>query len=484
MPGNEKKPSLRIQVTATLAVTTVLFLLLAAGGLYLAKSLPGWRQDRADAALAAGEYDRARRIAARLEEDASRELLRRCDYAEAAERLAAGDCAGAKAAFLALGNYADAPEQARESAYREAEAMLNAGESAAAAGAFRALGGYRDSALRADESAYRAAEETAQTDPRAAMELFLALGDYADARDRAVTLARKLTGETDGERALALAEDMKPEEIERRARLQKIREALPRDIIDTGFYHTVGLRADGTVLACGDDSYGQCGVSGWRDITAVAAGAYHTAALRSDGTVAAVGRDTEGQCGVSDWTDIVQIAAGDYATFGLRADGTVVCCGFNDYYMLPGWTGVKRITGGSHNLGALRGSGEPLSSHVSSRWEDPERLVDLAVNTALAVGLRPDGTVTALGADLDGWDDIVAVSASGTAVLGLCADGRVRAFFFREGDALDVSGLSDVTALAAGGTHSAFVHADGSVTVLGDASLGQADTGEWRLFGP
>ncbi|MBQ3276498.1 MAG: hypothetical protein IJH47_05515 [Oscillospiraceae bacterium] len=483
MPGSERKPSLRARVTATLAVTTVLFLALLAGGLFLAEKIPQWRQERAEAALAAGDLSLARRIAARLEEEESRALLRRCDYAEAAELMAAGDFAGARAAFLALGNYADSPEQARESAYREAETVLAAGDPAAAAAAFRTLSGYRDSAARADECAFRAAEETARTAPRAAIDQFLALGDYPGARDRAVALARAITGETDEETALALAQDLTPEEIARREELKKVRESLPRDVVDAGFYHTVGLRSDGTVLACGDDSFGQCDVAAWTEITAVAAGAYHTVGLRADGTVAAVGRNSEHQCDVDGWRDVVQIAAADYATFGLRADGTVVSCGFNEYYMLSGWTGVTRITGGSHNLGALRGSGEPLSSHVSSRWESPERLVDLAVNTALAVGLRADGTVTALGAELEDWSGIVAVSAGSTAVLGLRADGSVCAFFFREGDALDVSGLSRVIALAAGGTHCAFVHEDGSVTVLGDNAHGEADTGGWRLFG-
>jgi alpha-tubulin suppressor-like RCC1 family protein len=33
--------------------------------------------------------------------------------------------------------------------------------------------------------------------------------------------------------------------------------------VSAGGDHTVGLRKDGTVVACGDDSSGQCNVSGW-----------------------------------------------------------------------------------------------------------------------------------------------------------------------------------------------------------------------------
>ena len=36
--------------------------------------------------------------------------------------------------------------------------------------------------------------------------------------------------------------------------------------IGAGYYHTVGLKADGTVVAVGYNNGGQCKVSGWTDI--------------------------------------------------------------------------------------------------------------------------------------------------------------------------------------------------------------------------
>jgi tetratricopeptide (TPR) repeat protein len=74
--------------------------------------------------------------------------------------------------------------------------------------------------------------------------------------------------------------------------------------IAAGYDHTVGLRADGSVVAAGHNDEGQCDVSNWRDIAAVAAGEYHTVGLRADGTVVAVGWNDYGQCNVSDWRDI------------------------------------------------------------------------------------------------------------------------------------------------------------------------------------
>ena len=74
--------------------------------------------------------------------------------------------------------------------------------------------------------------------------------------------------------------------------------------IAAGDYHTVGLHADGTVVATGENSFGQCNVDKWTDIIAVAAGHDHTVGLRSDGTVIARGAKDEGQCAVNYWPEI------------------------------------------------------------------------------------------------------------------------------------------------------------------------------------
>ena len=59
-----------------------------------------------------------------------------------------------------------------------------------------------------------------------------------------------------------------------------------------------------TFVAVGSNGFGQCGVSGWTDIVAIAAGSSPTVGLRSDGTVVAAGANDDGQCYVSGWKDI------------------------------------------------------------------------------------------------------------------------------------------------------------------------------------
>jgi alpha-tubulin suppressor-like RCC1 family protein len=99
----------------------------------------------------------------------------------------------------------------------------------------------------------------------------------------------------------------------------------------------VGLKSDGTVVAVGDNDYGQCDVGGWTDIVQVAAGSDHTVGLKSDGTLVAVGYNYPGECDVGGWTNIVQVAAGGDYTVGLKSDGTLVATVFNLETELAEW---------------------------------------------------------------------------------------------------------------------------------------------------
>ena len=120
---------------------------------------------------------------------------------------------------------------------------------------------------------YRAAEAAeAEGDLSAAAMMYGQLGDYSNARERSFALWEQVTD---------------------------------RETVSAGYYHTVGLKSDGTVVAVGNNDDGQCDVDDWTDIVAVSAGYYHTVGLKSDGTVVAVGNNANGQCDVADWTDIL-----------------------------------------------------------------------------------------------------------------------------------------------------------------------------------
>jgi hypothetical protein len=106
--------------------------------------------------------------------------------------------------------------------------------------------------------------------------------------------------------------------------------------VAVGYAHTLGLRADGTVVAAGANDYGQRETGDWTDIRqstagegchAIAAGYGHTVGVDADGAVIAVGHNDDGQCNTYGWSDTVGVAAGNYHTVGLRSNGTVLAAG-------------------------------------------------------------------------------------------------------------------------------------------------------------
>ncbi len=63
--------------------------------------------------------------------------------------------------------------------------------------------------------------------------------------------------------------------------------------IAAGEWHSLALRHDGTVIAWGNNAYGQTNVPpGLTNVVAIAAGYYHNLALKADGTVVAWGAGT------------------------------------------------------------------------------------------------------------------------------------------------------------------------------------------------
>jgi len=124
-------------------------------------------------------------------------------------------------------------------------------------------------------------------------------------------------------------------------------------------WHTLLLRADGTVWACGDNQFGELGngtttnsftpievlgpggVGYLKNIIAVAAGNFHSMALAADGTVYTWGRNSHGQLGTGDLVDryyptqapgiydVTAIAAGGFHSLLLGDYNYMAGCGYN-----------------------------------------------------------------------------------------------------------------------------------------------------------
>jgi alpha-tubulin suppressor-like RCC1 family protein len=163
--------------------------------------------------------------------------------------------------------------------------------------------------------------------------------------------------------------------------------------VSTSFYHSLGLRSDGTAWAWGCNNCGQLGdyttynnsspvsvVGGFTDWCQVSAGSCHSLAIKTDGTAWAWGDNYRGQLGdytdsnssspvsvVGEFTDWCQVSAGELHSLGLRSNGTLWAWGINSYGQLGTYDTVNSSSpvsivggftdwcqvdaGGVHNLG-------------------------------------------------------------------------------------------------------------------------------------
>ena len=415
-------------------------------------------------------------------------------YKKAEDLLAQGMYAEASAAFIKAGTYSDAAERVNEPYYVQAESLLAQGLYAEASAAFVKAGTYSDAAERVNEPYYVQTESLlAQGLYAEASAAFVKAGTYSDAAERVnepyYVQAESLIAEGKPlEAALAYRKSGRPEG------LQLANDLLPTGKLFAGWYHTVGLRADGIVVAEGRNFEDQCDVGDWRDIVAVSAGKGHTVGLRAGGTVVAAGRNVEGQCEVSDWRDIVSVSAGRSHTIGLRADGTVVAAGKNNEGQceVSCWSNIVAVSAGGYHTVGLRADGTVVAVGRNSSgqcemsgWSD---IVAVSAGGSHTVGLRADGTVVAAGrnnegqCEVSGWSNIVAVSASSYHTVGLRADGTAVAVGSKDESQCEVSGWSDIVAVSAGYHRTVGLRSDGAVVAVGNNSEGQCNVSDWDLW--
>ena len=278
--------------------------------------------------------------------------------------------------------------------------------------------------------------------------------------------------------------------------------------VANGYFHTVGVREDGTVVAWGDDTHGKLDVSGLTDVVAVGASQYHTLVLKSDGTLAGVGSSTyyafDGVEDLSTVEELQNVKAFDVSpsnghNLALIEDGTVVAWGDpddpndpNDKTKAPPCLANTKVTavaaGGGHSLalteaGAVVGWGQDSEGQRDAPPELDGKVVKaISAGGIHSIALKADGTVEAWGNN--NWRqleipedlcDVVAISAGGYHNMALLADGSVRVWGRDDMGQLEVPyDLDDVVAIVAGMWNCTAIQADGTIRQWGRPDEGQS----------
>ena len=135
-------------------------------------------------------------------------------------------------------------------------------------------------------------------------------------------------------------------------------------------------------------------------------------------------------------------------------------------------------------VSAATGHSDPVSGMALNETEGPVKPM-IAAGAYHTVGLKPDGTVVAVGENAEGecdvgsWTDIIQVAAGPRYTLGLRVDGTVIATGRNEEAQCNVGDWTDIVQVASGGLHTVGLKADGTVVAVGQNDHSQCETGDW-----
>ncbi|MEI7733285.1 MAG: immunoglobulin domain-containing protein [Verrucomicrobiota bacterium] len=262
-----------------------------------------------------------------------------------------------------------------------------------------------------------------------------------------------------------------------------------------GGYNSLAIKNDGSLLALGDNTYGQTTVpaGAQKGVKAVAAGMQFLLALKTNGAVVAWGKNSVGQTNVpvGAQSGIMAIAAGWLHCLALKTNGAVIAWGDNSAGQTnvpPGaQSGVVAIAAGYNFSLALRNDGSVVAWGDNSVGQTNVPAGALSGVGAIAAGhnhclaLKADGSIVAWGDNSFGQTGVPAAAQSG--VLAVAA-GMQFSVALRNDGAVVVWGnyshvptgaQSGVVAIAAGGQHILALKSDGSILGWGYDYFGQTD---------
>ncbi|KQR37806.1 hypothetical protein ASF71_15100 [Deinococcus sp. Leaf326] len=258
--------------------------------------------------------------------------------------------------------------------------------------------------------------------------------------------------------------------------------------LSAGGYHTLAVKPDGTVVAWGQNTYGQTNVpAGLSGVVAVSAGTFHSLALKSDGTVVAWGQNTNGQTNVpAGLSGVVAISAANSTNWALKADGTAFFWGGYAPDGLNALSDAVSISAGSSHELILKADGTINTSGSNSYGQRTvpaglNSVINVASGNMHSVALRADGRVFAWGRNTSGQTSVpagalsgvVMIAAGGEHTVALNSDGKV--FDWGDSQASVPFGtvLSGVVAISTGMYHSVALNPDGTVYAWGRNAEGQ-----------
>lgn len=223
----------------------------------------------------------------------------------------------------------------------------------------------------------------------------------------------------------------------------------------------IGLKNDGTVVTTGQIGNYRIDTSDWRDIIAVSAGELFIVGLKSDGTLTAQGHNGDKQIDIDEWRNIVAVATGARHTVGLDANGEIYITGFGSKGQLKyienhkdEWTDIVAISAGGRRY-----------SYTAALKKDKTVVVAYPSNLHRF--------------DVSDWDDIIAIAAGDSHLVGLKSSGQVVVATLDSGKSEVIDGWENIKAISAGYEFTLALTETGNVEGIGNEWQGQINVGGW-----
>jgi len=258
--------------------------------------------------------------------------------------------------------------------------------------------------------------------------------------------------------------------------------------VATSYVHNVALKSDGSLVAWGYNAWGQCNVPGGNNYVAICAGGFHSMALKSDGSLAAWGENSYGQCDVPAGNNYAAVSAGGAHSVALKLDGSLVAWGDNSYGQcdVPAGNDYAAVAAGVWHNVALKSDGSLVAwgynDHGQCDVPAGNNYAAVAAGVSHNVALKSDGSLTAWGDNYYGQCDVpagnnyVAVAAGYFHSAALKSDGSVVAWGYNWAGQCNIPAGSNYAAVAAGNAHSVAI-ADAPKNVSVTPSGGTLPTG-------
>lgn len=168
--------------------------------------------------------------------------------------------------------------------------------------------------------------------------------------------------------------------------------------ISAGFSHVVGVKNDGTVVACGKNQFNSCNVSTWKNVDSVQAYSASTVGVLKNGDVVYTGD----KHGLKTFHNIAYMD--NHYVIGLRKDGMLaVADSFWDWKendpteWLLSLKNVKRIKTSLDAIAVLFNDGSVQCMHrkhgLYKKAEKWKNIIDVVTETRYLIGIDEDGNV-------------------------------------------------------------------------------------------